>query len=538
MFKRLTIAVMIILLTTSFTAFMAAGQDDSMEDHPWFFPPSDPDSFADRDLVVHERPSLAMISSYLEEEEFQFTFSVSSDQDLIVSAQFQGWSEEQPEMVAMEVWFLGLIEFRDADGDGVYNAGVDEAVSVHPLSNSFINSDLVEGENYYKDVIWDDDVFPDAYEPRGIDPMELYRQGFNAGWDLGFTVGEEDVMNDQTYDPNIRMRMGEDSLMGMIDMILEDLYDTYEETDQEIYLWMSDNIWVGLENGFQMGYDKAYDPDDGLDDTGTRSYPDEDPYQEEDPNGYREVPFPEDPEMDWSYPDYYYARYDPPDVQRVLNDDGSEKIMITVWDTDGIFGIRCTVSESFLHTDGGYLAPSEMKIDIMIRDYPFNATDTKLALLLDTGVNAISSSTDPTFEVKEVPSEVAAGSAFGEEQYRVSSSDFKGYFSWARNATCDGVDREVMASTESSMFGSWFDEMGRFSSDYRSVTFTYPQAETIDHDPKLGFIEVNGRSVLEPSGIIADVEDLLRGNVWIFIATTVVISAIVGLTWKRRGPTR
>jgi len=143
---------------------------------------------------------------------------------------------------------------------------------------------------------------------------------------------------------------------------------------------------------------------------------------------------------------------------------------------------------------------------------------------------------EPTFERGELPFMESTGNPFGEEEYRILSSDFKGYFSWARNATCDGVNREVITSTEDSILGNGFTGYDRSSSNYRSVIFTYPHALTIDHDPKLGFVEVSGVSIIRVPEVTGEVGRILNGDLIMFTGTAMVVATLVGLSWKRRGP--
>jgi hypothetical protein len=106
-----------------------------------------------------------------------------------------------------------------------------------------------------------------------------------------------------------------------------------------------------------------------------------------------------------------------------------------------------------------------MKIDLVVEDFPWTRTTTRLALQasIETG-GPVTHVTDP-----------AQRGYMGENEAGVEtcSAEQSGFYTWVRSAEVDGVDQQVRARVSADSEGT-------------ELTFNYAQGESIVHDPKLG----------------------------------------------------
>lgn len=130
--------------------------------------------------------------------------------------------------------------------------------------------------------------------------------------------------------------------------------------------------------------------------------------------------------------------------------------------------------------NGTLVRPSEVKFDILVDGFPFDREDSRLAVLLD-----LKTETEPIHETNATA-----------EFLEVVASDFEAFFGWANTAEVDGQTVPVNATvleveTET--------EDNEFEVE-RAVALSYPQGETILHDPVLG---ISSRSPGAGTGTVA-----------------------------------
>lgn len=534
---RISLAIISLIMLSAFAMIPAAGKEVIFE----LGGLDDYNGIEERDLLVSQDTYSAYISSYKKdkEDELFFDFSITADRELWIGANYGRYNGDGFENSGMQVRFLGLIEYLDTNENGAYNPDTDEMISGMPLSGDFYYSDLVKAAGDYANVNWQD---PNIWGPHDWNDglMETYNLAFSTGWDLGLTDGEEDIDSGNPFDPDITLAFENPDIMDfLMDIINSTLTGLEEDSIYEAYEW----AFTGLSNGYMMGYERGYGGETNDPIVAEPSYP-ETRSSETDgsfPEGYyvdhNEYPPGMDPGEMGLLPSKSQPIYDPIRVNQAEYDNGSEEAVMTVWNEKGIFGIKCKVSNMFSMIENGYLSPTSMKIDIMIEDYPYIGSETDIAVLMDWGVSSMSIDA-PELEYHDESYYQSKGLAVEEEEYRMGSSSFKGFLSWVKYADCDGERKEVKVSSYNSFYGNYIDETGGYSENYKSVVITYPRSNSIYHDPKIGFIEIEGKDILTQLSDIDEISSKQKGNIVVFMVTVVVVMTFIGITWKRRGPSK
>jgi hypothetical protein len=200
------------------------------------------------------------------------------------------------------------------------------------------------------------------------------------------------------------------------------------------------------------------------------------------------------------------VEYDPITyVTRNTLDNQTEHVF-TAQTTDGIFKIVLHVVGEFAKIDSGTITPTEVKIDILIENFPFTQDETLVALETKVETEFETELDDETFDEEEDLSE-------DEEEIEIKSGDVTAYYSWSMNATIDGVSLPVGISNAT-------DEEGDFL-----LYFAYAQGQVIDHDPKLGV----PYSSITPLGIVSP-------QILPYIIALAVGAIVIGLAvfWRRK----
>jgi len=442
-------------------------------------------------------------------------------------------------------------------------------------------------------VEWDEEPTHHVDDFGEMDYMEGYNAGFNKGFSYGYEFGVEDFKLNKTFEPDIYAHFSKDKIaeiLGLPDHEDEEQIDKEKEEpvdekegvrseDEEVvkeeqeadleeddwseeYLreqmgWWDYGFFQGFLNGFEMGYKKGWEMMKALDGE----------EKEEEKNQtrgtrYQEPPPPPPPEDEEEKPeeegrggeydnkyneyseyvddgyyepvDFQFVRYKPIVIDRKDMKGDTQTVVLKVQDLKGIFSLVCKVSNDFTKQENGYVSPFAIKIDIHIDDYPFVENETKLALLTDVGITTEGHG-KLTMETKDTSYDEEKNLADNEEEVLIEGSGFSGFFSWVKYATCDGVNKTVKVSTTSSYYGNKWNKDGYVSENFQGLTFNYPRAKKIVHDPKVGFIQVDGIDLYEDMGALGDAaERILNGNIWMYAVTAVIAIAFVLVTKKVR----
>jgi hypothetical protein len=157
-------------------------------------------------------------------------------------------------------------------------------------------------------------------------------------------------------------------------------------------------------------------------------------------------------------------------------------ITIKATTSDGVFTLIMRLANNFMQEDNVTLSPNSLKIDVLINDFDFNSTVSKLA------VKAILK-TEFEVEVDDVSEDELEGIASDETEVGVSSATASGYFSWSDLAMVDGQLINVISSSLSDSS----DEEGEVSSKMY-YTFNTTAPTNILWDPKVGVISQAAKS--------------------------------------------
>ncbi|MHA2352851.1 MAG: hypothetical protein ACXABX_07000 [Candidatus Thorarchaeota archaeon] len=184
--------------------------------------------------------------------------------------------------------------------------------------------------------------------------------------------------------------------------------------------------------------------------------------------------------------------------------------IIDVLTTDGVFGARVYAVGDFTEINGSVIAPTQVKIDVMIWDFNFTDVDSLLALKVELSTELETSFDDETEDEED-------GRAVDEAEIDILLTDINGFFSWKESAEIDGVTHQVNSSIH------------EINAIEQEIYLNYPQGSEIIHDPKIGFenLLLVGGNPLPIAAVLAD--NILPISVGLAI---VIVGAVVVV--KRR----
>jgi len=151
--------------------------------------------------------------------------------------------------------------------------------------------------------------------------------------------------------------------------------------------------------------------------------------------------------------------YSGPEVSTITSVDGETGYRFELIGTldDFEFNITAVLFSSYALVDNTLVSPTETKITIGIRNFPFED---------DTSALALQSKATSKMEIEKEDETT-------ESEIKVKSAIAEGYFSWESWAIADDVNRAVNHSFTKTDHGTL-------------INLCYPQGSTIIHDPKLG----------------------------------------------------
>ena len=169
--------------------------------------------------------------------------------------------------------------------------------------------------------------------------------------------------------------------------------------------------------------------------------------------------------------------------QNQLSDDGENINFVSTQTEDDVFKMNLYFSGNFSEINNQILSPSEVKIDFIINNYPYQGEDTKLAL--KTMLNTKHETEMETESFDEIQ-----GFSEDESVLDINSLNNGGFFSWAETVIVDGIVKPVN-STINSETEETIKENEKFSNKISNIYFSYPRGSNIIHDPKLGIVSIS-----------------------------------------------
>lgn len=146
-------------------------------------------------------------------------------------------------------------------------------------------------------------------------------------------------------------------------------------------------------------------------------------------------------------------------------EDGKMVHTITARTSDGVFAMVSKTTETRTQTQSGEISPNLMKIDLVVEDFPWTRTTTRLAL------RAAVQTEGPVTHI----SDPAQREYMGENEAGIETVEDgdTGFYTWVRSADVDGAADQVRSRVTNDVEGT-------------AITFNYAQGDSIIHDPKLG----------------------------------------------------
>lgn len=171
-----------------------------------------------------------------------------------------------------------------------------------------------------------------------------------------------------------------------------------------------------------------------------------------------------------------------PDITVVKKDSVVTGLNIRTFTNDGVFGLTFYLISLAKYGQDKGITPFEVKYDISIQNYPFQASDSSLAL---ENIFALpepfqDEPGERKFDEKPFPSDWTSPPKERTLGYDMESLSV--FFSWATNVTVDGEDHNVTAEYTVSVDGE--------STRVEGMTFIYPQGQSILHDPSIGVADL------------------------------------------------
>ncbi len=138
------------------------------------------------------------------------------------------------------------------------------------------------------------------------------------------------------------------------------------------------------------------------------------------------------------------------------------------------FGLVFWIFGNFTFLNGVPVAPSEVKIDILLTNFPFREDNSSVAVDL----------------MVKTEFEVEAGTVPSLDEVIARGEEFAAFFRWAPNATVDGQDVDVGSTIVRESLEAER-ELGEAEFEKKVHLFlAYPRGEAIVHDPTVGVMAI------------------------------------------------
>jgi hypothetical protein len=197
-------------------------------------------------------------------------------------------------------------------------------------------------------------------------------------------------------------------------------------------------------------------------------------------------------------------------LSHITQNIGSEKRIhiLNTTSLNGIFSLQFYVVESISTINNAIIVPSQIKLDIGIRNFLFMEETSKLAL-------EIKLSSENEYENNEETEDEHEGRSTDEEEVKVSMNNHTGFFSWSEFALVDGINHSVRSSN-----------VQEGDNDEQEIFLTYTQGNRIIHDPKIGIIGIIIPPIIPPE-IISNLISLLALPKEDYLLSLIAFTAII-----------
>lgn len=212
-----------------------------------------------------------------------------------------------------------------------------------------------------------------------------------------------------------------------------------------------------------------------------------------------------DDESDTDVQTMELASFNPIDY-RIVNTTNGDLHMFNVTTMDEVFTAIVYAAGEFADINGTIVAPSQIKIDVIIRNFNYLNDTSQLALKVKLEVSGETSYDDETEDEED-------GRATNEAAIDLTVEGMDGFFSWKESAEIDGITYPVNASIDEVQPGE------------QKLYLNYVRGNEIIHDPKLGLENILVLSSDLPSGTdLPGLTDLLEND---YLLPAIIVGAIV-----------
>jgi hypothetical protein len=158
--------------------------------------------------------------------------------------------------------------------------------------------------------------------------------------------------------------------------------------------------------------------------------------------------------------------------------DGSIIHIIETRSLDNMFALKLFVVTNETSINNNMITPEEVKIDFIISNYNFTNQTTQLALVAIL-------ETRNRHNLEQVTSDERRKTAVDESGINITSKNQGGFFSWSNKVDVDDNDYQVNVTILSET-GIYNTSDSDESKTITEIIFSYPQGDSIIHDPKIG----------------------------------------------------
>jgi hypothetical protein len=169
--------------------------------------------------------------------------------------------------------------------------------------------------------------------------------------------------------------------------------------------------------------------------------------------------------------------------QNQLSDDGEKIKYISTQTEDDIFKMNLYFSGNFSRVNNQIVSPTEIKIDFIINNYPFEEESTQLALrtMLET---------EHETELDIESFDEIQGFSENESVLNITTINNIGFYSWAETVVVDNITKPVNYTIQSQIMETISNDE-KISNKIINIYFSYPRGSNIVHDPKLGVVSIS-----------------------------------------------
>lgn len=190
---------------------------------------------------------------------------------------------------------------------------------------------------------------------------------------------------------------------------------------------------------------------------------------------------------------------------------------------DNVFTLLLKLSDTIVQSGNVTLTPNALKIDVIINNFPYNRSDTSLAL-------ATKVKTGGETHYENSSQQVADGFAKDEQQLSVNTTAASGFFSWADKALADGnavnvIHSNIVRTSNETDLGD-----GE-TATLLLFAFNAVHPKNITWDPRIGVISQGTQalinSIKQAYASKLSAGGFLPGFTWIITIATLALAMVI-----------